>query len=517
MTPDQDTSTVETETNTEATASETTAAETTEAAKSDGPRVQLNPTANPDALKPVPTQDMSESDAPQRNTEVEIIDGVAVLVEKPNSGPPEIPRAKDVSLDDELEQEIEAMLATDEAKSANILSDDSEEAATDASADEPPPRGTRMTCKVQSIHGDDVFVDLGYREPGVMQLRQFASDKQPEVGQDIDIIVGKYNRSEGLIQVNIPTGKQSVGGNWDAIVDGDIVDVMVNKSNKGGLEVSVGGLRGFLPAGQIDLRYIENMEPFIGQKLTVKITEVNRKRKNIVVSRRAFLQEQREVAEREIWSTLEEGAQMSGKVKTIKDYGAFIDLGGIDGFLHIGEISWMRIEHPSEVIQEGQDVECKVLKLDQEARKISLGMKQLTQHPWQTALDNFQVGSTASGTVTRIMDFGAFVELQSGVEGMVHISELDYRRINKVTDVLSIGQTVDVKILDIDEGRRRIALSIKQLKERPQKEEKEKPPADEDLAPSGGEAYVRKRKGPLKGGSGSTGGGGLFGNPDDFS
>ncbi|MBM82689.1 MAG: 30S ribosomal protein S1 [Planctomycetaceae bacterium] len=532
MNPDQQTSTVSDQESTETGSVETAANETPEATAPETespatsnvessearPKVALNPSTDAGQLRPVPTQIVAaSSEAPQPTQEVEIVAGVAVPVGPPQrSGPAEIPRAKDVALDADLEDEINAMLASDEAKAANILADPEGEESTDASADEPPPRGTRMKVQVQSIHGDDVFVDLGFREPGVLQLRQFTTDKQPQVGQEIDIVVGKYNKADGLITVNLPTGKQSVGGNWDSIVSGDVVDVMVSKANKGGLEVSVGGLRGFLPAGQIDTRYVENLEPYVGQKLTVQITEVNRKRRNIVVSRRAFLEEQRKEAEAHIWSTLQEGAELPGKVKTIKDYGAFIDLGGIDGFLHIGEISWLRINHPSEVIQEGQDVQVKVLKLDGEQKKISLGMKQLTQHPWATAMENFQVGAQVTGKVTRIMDYGAFVELQSGVEGMVHISELEYRRIKRVEDVLSIGQTVDVKVLDIDEGRRRIALSVKALKERPKSEKDEKPPSDEDLAPSAGEAYVRKRKGPLKGGTGNTGGG-LFGNPDDFS
>ncbi|HTN02542.1 MAG TPA: S1 RNA-binding domain-containing protein, partial [Planctomycetaceae bacterium] len=208
------------------------------------------------------------------------------------------------------------------------------------------------------------------------------------------------------------------------------------------------------------------------------------------------------------WEKVEVGQQLPGRVKTIKDYGAFIDLGGVDGFLHVGEMSWTRIKHPSEAVQEGQQVDVVILSLDREKEKIGLGMRQLAQNPWVSAVDKYPVGRTVTGKVSRATDFGAFIELEPGVEGLVHISELDHRRVKKVTDVLTVGQDVQVQVLEVAPDRQRISLSLKALKEKP---ESEKPKEEEPVVP-----YERKRKEPLRGGTGGNGGGGLFGNPTDF-
>ncbi len=362
------------------------------------------------------------------------------------------------------------------------------------------------------IEGDDVFVDVGHRVPGVLSLRQFAADQPPELGQTVDVIVRKVSPDEDLIELTVPTGRHHAGGNWEALEVGQIVDCMVKAVNKGGLEVTVGGLRGFMPKGQIDTRFVEELEPFVGQKLTAEVIEVNPRKRNLVVSRRAFLNRQRREAAEAFWNSIEEGQTLTGTVKTLKEYGAFVDLGGADGFLHIGEISWTRIKHPAEVLQEGQQVEVKVLKVDRENRKVSLGMKQLVRNPWQRVVENYLPGSIVRGRVTRIAAFGAFVELEPGVEGMVHISELDYRRVNRVADVVQPGQEVDVKVLEVIPDRRRISLSIKQTREAPQQEADNREEAGEEAAPR-----RERRQRPLKGGIGGSGGGGLFGNPQDFT
>ncbi|MFG0334786.1 MAG: 30S ribosomal protein S1, partial [Maioricimonas sp. JB049] len=261
---------------------------------------------------------------------------------------------------------------------------------------------------------------------------------------------------------------------------------------------------------QVDLGYIADLAPFVGQKLQARVIEVSPERRRLVLSRRALLQEERAVAEQELLQTLAAGETRTGRVKTIKDYGAFVDLGGVDGFLHIGQISWNRINHPSEAIQEGQQVEVKVLSIDAESKKISLSMRQLEANPWTLAEDKYPKGSVVSGKVTRTEAFGAFVELEPGVEGLVHISELDHRRVKRVTEVLNVGQVAQVQVLEVDPGRKRISLSVKALLEKPAM------PTDEDQAPGGGTPYERKRKGPLKGGVGGSGKGGLFGNPNDF-
>ncbi|QDU82757.1 30S ribosomal protein S1 [Polystyrenella longa] len=426
---------------------------------------------------------------------------------KPKAAKVDIPKADD--LDADIDAQLEAAMAGEMA-SGDL-------AATAASNSDADPvkiseaevgEGDRLKGKVDSINGDDVFIELGLRSSGVLSLRQFPKGP-PEVGSEISVRVAKVDPNEGLIHLNLSGGRQKVGGDWSAVDVGQVVDAMVTKTVKGGLEVSVSNLRAFMPAGQVDIGFISDLEPFVGQKVTAVVLEVNPKKRNLVVSRRQYLQAQREEEQGEIWGTLAVGQQHQGKVKTIKNYGAFVDLGSIDGFLHVGEISWMRINHPSDVLKEGQEVEVQIISIDEEKKRIGLGMKQLVQNPWTTAETKYEKGNSVSGKVTRTTDFGAFVELEQGVEGLIHISELDHKRVNKVTDVLKEGQQVDVQILEVDQKKHRIGLSLKALIAKP---ESAKDEPEEDVTP-----YVRKRKEPLQGGTGNTGGSGLFGNPTDFT
>ncbi|MDA0834925.1 MAG: S1 RNA-binding domain-containing protein [Planctomycetota bacterium] len=372
--------------------------------------------------------------------------------------------------------------------------------------------GTRLKGTVQSAHGDAIFVDLGLRSPGMIPARQFEGKSLPEVGAKLDVVVDKVDAAEGLIHVSIPRAKRRPGGHWDSLQKGNIVECIVAKTNKGGLEVTIGSLRGFLPASQVDLGFVSDMETMVGQKLTVQITDLNPAKRNLVVSRRAILIQERQEAGEKLWQEVEKGQTRTGRVKTLKDYGAFIDLGGIDGFLHIGEMSWSRIKHPGEMLTEGQEVEVQILAIDRESNKISLGMRQLVQDPWSDVETRFGIGSTQTGTVTRTTDFGAFVELTHGVEGLVHISELDHRRVRRVTEVVKVGQQIEVKVLEVDPERKRISLSMKALLAQPQAEVEVEEPASVEVP--------RKRKGPLKGGNSgnvsTAGSGGLFGNPSDF-
>ena len=429
--------------------------------------------------------------------------------------PVEIPPEK-LAIDSELERELEAAMAGQM----------SEPTAPPAGAQTPSPQssvsdlpesedllesGTRLKAKVQSVTADDVFCEVGFRSPGVLPARQFPQGKQPRVGEEFLVVVEKYDPENSVILVNLPKATRRVKGNWEELSVGQVVECMVTKTNKGGLEVNIGALRAFLPASQVDLGFAPALETFVGKKLTVQVTEVNPAKRNLVVSRRAILIEERKAAAVNFWQQVEVGQQYSGVVKTIKDYGAFVDLGGADGFLHIGEMSWTRVKHPSEVLQEGGQAEVVVLSLDREKQKIGLGMRQLAHNPWAGVEDRYPTGKVVTGKVTRISDFGAFVELESGVEGLVHISELDHQRVRKVNDVVNVGQELSMQVLEVLPDRQRISLSVKSLKQRPEK------PKDEDQAPSQGQGYERKRKEPLRGGTSSEGGGGLFGNPRDYN
>jgi predicted RNA-binding protein with RPS1 domain len=481
------------------------------------PKFRLNPTVEPHQDKAVPATSVTAQEVEKQLTEEA---GAAQngdpLFAKPGKHvePIEIPNKRDVSLDDEMEKEIAAAMASGELPNAVVdpasaTSSPAELASSNGipTTEEELEPGTRLKGTVQSVSEEDVILDVGFRSSGCVQTKQFEG-KLPEVGAKLNVVVDRYAVAEGLILCSLSKATRTVSG-WDEVQVDQIVDCMVTKVNKGGLEVAISSLRGFLPAGQVDFGFISNLETYVGQKLRVKITEVNPGKKNLVVSRRAFLEIERHEKRDEMWKTIAVGQTFSGTVKTIKDYGAFVDLGGLDGLLHVGEISWQRINHPSDVLKEGQQVDVQVVGIDREKNKISLGMRQLSKNPWGDIESRYPVNSEVEGKVTRTTDFGAFVLLEEGIEGLIHISELEYRRVHRVTDVVKEGQDVRAKVLSIDLPKRRIALSLKALQAKPEMAVKKE---DADLAPGGNQPYERKHKGPLKGGTtGSNSGSGMFG------
>ncbi|MGC1274859.1 MAG: S1 RNA-binding domain-containing protein, partial [Planctomycetaceae bacterium] len=469
------------------------------------PRVTLKPSGSEDA-KPVPSLQSDEPAVPASGA-----GAPPPEAPRPTAPPPpvtgvEIPRSAE--LDPAIEAELTAAMA--ENPLSAMINENTPGAGPGQPVDiETIQPGTRLKGTIQTVSEETVFVDLGLRSPGMIQTRQFPAEKPPEAGQAVEVVVDRVDAAEGTLLVSLPKARRKPAGNWDAVAQGQVVDAMVTKTNKGGLEVTISSLRGFLPASQVDLGFVENLESYVGQKLTCMITEVNPQKRNLVVSRRAFLQQERQEKEKELWQQLQVNESLAGTVKTIKDYGAFVDLGGIDGFLHVGEISWNRISHPGDVLKVGDVIQVRILKLDPESKKIGLGMKQLQQNPWGSIDQKYPVGSTVAGRVTRTTDFGAFVELEQGVEGLIHISELEHHRVGRVTDVVKEGDHIDAKVLAVEPSRKRISLSLKALKNKPEPEA----PAASDV-----ESYDRRRKEPLRGGKESErgGNGGLFGNPDDF-
>jgi predicted RNA-binding protein with RPS1 domain len=468
---------------------------------------RLNPTIDPGQGMAVPSimeDPAAAGDGP-----------VHVAPPSPPAAPVEIPYEQH-AIDADLEKELEAAMAgqmdSPTAPPVGAVAPSPQSAVSELPESEDLlEAGTKLKAKVQSVTAEDVFCEVGFRCPGVLPARQFPQGKQPRIGEEFLVVVEKYDAESGVIIVNLPKATRRVKGNWEELTVGQVVECMVTKTNKGGLEVNIGALRAFLPASQVDLGFSPALETYVGKKLTVQITEVNAAKRNLVVSRRIILIAERKELAVTFWQQVEVGQQYTGTVKTIKDYGAFVDLGGADGFLHIGEMSWTRVKHPSEVLQEGLPVEVVVLSLDREKQKIGLGMRQLAQNPWAGVEDRYPMGKQVSGKVTRVSDFGAFVELEQGVEGLVHISELDHQRVRKVSDVVSVGQEILMQVLEVVPERQRISLSLKALKQKPEK------PKDEDLSPSQGQQYERKRKEPLRGGKTSgENGGGLFGNPGDF-
>jgi small subunit ribosomal protein S1 len=354
------------------------------------------------------------------------------------------------------------------------------------------PRDNRRRGRVLSVHGESIFVDIGGKSQGVISVLQFP-EGPPAAGSDIDVLIDHYVPAEGLLVLRLPGAAQEA--DWSNIREGMIVEGRVTASTKGGVVVDLSGIRAFLPASQVDIVRVPDLETLVGQSLRCQVTDVQRSEKNVILSRRALLEAEREAARERTWTELAEGQTRTGIVRTVKEFGAFVDLGGVDGLLPVREMSWTRVEDPNEVVRAGQQVQVKVLKIDRETRKLTLGLKQLQASPWETLEQRFAIGSNVTGKVTKLMEFGAFVELEPGVEGLVHISELANHRVRRVSDVVNPGQEVQVRVLKIDPEQRRISLSIKAAV---QQAELEPEPAElESEAPAPPKPV---RKTPLKGG-----------------
>jgi small subunit ribosomal protein S1 len=367
---------------------------------------------------------------------------------------------------------------------------------------------SRVKGRVAMIRREDVFVDLGGRNQGIVPLRQF--DEPPAEGSEVDLIVVRFDADEGLFELSLPTAAVDVG-NWDEVREGQIVEVTVTGSNKGGLECQIAGIRGFIPMGQVSLYRVENPEEMVGQRLACVVTEANRDRRNLVLSHRAMMERERNEKREKLMAELAPGQIREGIVRSLKDFGAFVDLGGVDGLIHVSQLSWDRVKHPSEVVEVGQKVKVRVEKFDKDTGKLSLSYREVGENPWQKAATKYFVGSRVTAPVSRVMDFGAFVKLEPGVEGLIHVSELAHGRVFRVSDVLSEGQEVEVKILSVDVDKQRIGLSLKALLAPPEKAG-EKKVADEDMPlPTDAPKPPRKNMQQLKGGIGGPSGGEKFG------
>jgi ribosomal protein S1 len=380
-----------------------------------------------------------------------------------------------------------------------------------STAGEPPTElapDTRVTGRVAKVHRDDIFIDLPNRTQGVVPLRQF--ETPPVEGTQLELVVSKFDADEGLYELTLPTAAVSVG-DWDDVNEGQIVEVTVTGSNKGGLECQIAGLRGFIPLGQLSMYRVEHPEDYVGQRLACVVTEANRDRRNLVLSHRAVMERERAEKRDALMEELAQGQLREGIVRSIKDFGAFVDLGGADGMIHVSQLSWDRVNHPSEVLEVGQKVKVRIEKFDKDTGKISLSYREVGENPWEKAASKYYVGARVKGTVSKLMDFGAFVKLEPGVEGLVHVSELAHQRVWRPSDVLSEGQEVDVKVLSVDAEKQRISLSIKALMDRPVKAGEEKK-EDEDLPlPAGAPKAPPKSNKQLKGGTTRPSGGEKFG------
>lgn len=403
------------------------------------------------------------------------------------------PKIRD--LDAEIASELEAALQGVDATSM-FAAETSQQARKQAAAQ--PDQGRKLG-KVISIHGPDVFVEVpGGRSQGVLTMEQFP-DGPPKIGEEVAISIEGYDATNGLLILTRQGA--AVHADWSTVAEGMTVEARVLETNKGGLSVDVNGIRGFMPISQIDRFRVENAEQFVNQKLLCLVTDVDKEARNLVVSRRALMEKEREEQRAKLWEELAEGQVRQGIIGNVRDFGAFVDLGGVDGLLHVSEISWKRIPDATQVLQQGQMIKVVVLKIDREKHKVSLGLKQLEANPWDNIQDRYYAGARAHGTVTRTMDFGAFVELEAGVEGLVHISELARNKVWRVTDIVKPGQEVDVKVLSVDPESRRISLSMRDAL---QEEVVKKPDEEEEEAAVDEPVKPYKRTFPLKGGVGSS-------------
>ncbi len=332
--------------------------------------------------------------------------------------------------------------------------------------------GDMVNGTVVKIGYDEVLLDIGYKSEGVIPVRELSIRKDADpstivsMGDEIEALVLTKEDKDGRLILSKKRAEYE--RSWNRIeemfnagqnVEGEVIEVV-----KGGLILDI-GLRGFLPASLVDLRRVKDLTAYMGTRIEARVIEMDRNRNNVVLSRRVVLEEARKEERSEILSKLKPGMRLKGNVSSIVDFGAFVDLGGIDGLVHISELSWNHVNHPSEVVKVGQEVEVEVLDVDLNRERISLGLKQTTEDPWRALVKKYPVGAIVEGTVTKLVPFGAFVDLGEGIEGLVHISEMANKHVDQPSQVTHVGDKVQVKVMEIDLDRRRISLSMKSAAE----------------------------------------------------
>lgn len=333
---------------------------------------------------------------------------------------------------------------------------------------QPFSEGSIIKGRVIEKRPKEVVIDIGYKSEGVVSLDEF-EDENLEVGDEVEILLERLENDEGLVVLS--RAKAAQKQNWDKVVaifnQGGTVDGKVKKIVKGGLMLNV-GVEAFLPASQIDIVPPRNLKEFEDKVLTCRIVKLNEDRKNVVLSRRELIEEERAQKRAKLLSTIEKGSRVVGTVKNITDFGAFIDLDGLDGLLHITDMSWGRLNHPSELLKLGQEIEVEVLEIDREKERVSLGLKQTTPNPWEQIAEKYPVNLKVKGKVTSLVPYGAFVELESGVEGLVHVSELSWtKRIARPSDVLEVGQEIEAQVIEVSKEEQKLSLSVRALETNP--------------------------------------------------
>lgn len=329
--------------------------------------------------------------------------------------------------------------------------------------------GDIVSGKVVRVDRDEVLVDIGYKSEGVIPARELSvrygvlPDQVVKVGDTVDALVLQKEDKEGRLILSKKRAEyERVWQRLEAIkeidgtVKGEVIEVV-----KGGLIVDI-GIRGFVPASLVDVQRVKSLEQYIGEEFECRIVELNKSRNNVVLSRRAFLEGQKKEEQKQLLDKLEKGKVVKGVVSSIVNFGAFVDLGGVDGLIHISELSWSHVDHPSEILSVGDEIDVEILDVDRERNRVSLGLKQTRPDPWREAVKKFKSGEIIEGTITKLVPFGAFVEVAQGVEGLIHISELSDKKIEFPEEIVKISEKTKVKVVDVDLDRRRLSLSLKQ-------------------------------------------------------
>ncbi|MDG2423241.1 MAG: S1 RNA-binding domain-containing protein [Phycisphaerales bacterium] len=384
---------------------------------------------------------------------------------------------------DNLDEEIRSALG--DRSIEDLLEDDPLE-----SSGRPERTGT-----IVHVRGEEVYVEFGPKMQGVCSLSQFTEPPVP--GSQAEFLIERRDRSDGMLVLSRPGGVQRAS--WDHLEEGQVIESTCTGTNKGGLEMDVAGHSAFMPAGQVDIHHVPDLTVMVGQKFACRVIELDKRANRLVLSRRDVLQEERKRNREALMGSLEIGQTHTGLVTSVQSYGAFADIGGVEGLIHVSDMAWERISSPESLVKPGDQIMVQIIKMDLEndPPRIGLGMKQLTTDPFTASVGAVTEGEVINGTVTRLAEFGAFVELASGLEGLIHISELANERVGRVSQIVKVGQVVSVKVLKVDAERKRIALSMKQAQ-------------GEDGGPTldrGEDPMIKKLKakwgdGPLKGGIG---------------
>lgn len=332
--------------------------------------------------------------------------------------------------------------------------------------------GTIVKGRIIERRPREVMVDIGYKSEGAIDLNEFSSADDLAIGQEIEVLLERLENEDG--QVILSRQKAAHKQNWDKILKlseaGKTVQGLVRGIVKGGLMVDV-GVEAFLPSSQIDINPPKNLREFLGQTLECRIVKLNEDRKNVVLSRRELIEEERNEKRAKLLSHLDKGAKVKGRVKNLTEFGAFVDLDGLDGLLHVTDMTWGRLGHPSEMLQTGQEIEVIVLEIDKERLRVSLGMKQMSENPWDKIAEKYPVNLKVRGKITSLVPYGAFIQLEPGVEGLVHVSELSWtRRINRPSDVLQDGQEIDAIVISVSKEEQKLSLSVRHLEANPWEE-----------------------------------------------